>query len=96
MPNYRILALLAVLCGVCGCPNVTLSKVQSVALSPGQTPALDQSLSFDVGGAGTCADLTIDWGDDSALQHFPSGVVAGDFQSLPFQAVHTFSGLARR
>ena len=55
MLRQSMLALPVVLCG---CANA----IQSVALAPGQTPALTDNVDFIVSGSGTC-DIVLDWGD---------------------------------
>src|SRR5574337_1678926 len=53
----------AVLAGCTG--NSTPGRfnvLQSIALAPGQTPALDTPLKFILGGVGYCS-VNIDWGD---------------------------------
>jgi hypothetical protein len=79
--NWGILTLLAALC----CCKGQVGVIQSIALAPGQTPALFQPISFNVQGVGSCSDLTIEWGDSSPLEHWTNRTLGG------FNAKHTYS-----
>jgi hypothetical protein len=80
------ICLLAVLTIVlCGCPG-TVNLIQSIALAPGQTPALNSQVDLILTGLGKCVDLAVDWADGTALDH--SSNVALSIHHL----THTYSG----
>jgi hypothetical protein len=82
MHNYLILALLALLTSCHG----TVNLIQAITVVPGQTPALNAQVNFMVTGVGKCQELTIDWGDDSALDRRTNVDLMGEPVS------HTYSG----
>ena len=82
MRYLGISALMALLI-LCGCNS---KVIQSVALSPGQTPVLGQALTFDVKGQGACS-IHVDWGDRDHDDKYVDLTSTG-------QVSHTYNGWA--
>jgi hypothetical protein len=70
---------------LCAC---TEGVIQSVALAPGQTPALDQQVEVIVTGSGTCGTFGVNWGDNGGVFESHNNVDL----SAGFHATHTYSG----
>jgi len=82
MRNSLLLALVIVLCG---CPGTT-NLIQSIALAPGQTPALNTQVDLILSGLGSCRDLAVDWGEGSPLDHSTFVTLQGH------HLTHTYTG----
>jgi hypothetical protein len=87
MPKQSILALplVSLPLVLCSCSE---GVIQSVALAPGQTPALDQQVEVIIGGSGKCTTLGVNWGDNGGqFESFSNAdLTAG------VHATHTYSG----
>lgn len=101
MKKSSAAAALLVLTALQGCTGVPVqvNLIESVALAPGQSPALGSPVTVQVKGSGHCVRYEVDWGD-GASDSVPAGsspscatqTDASGVQRFTCNTTHTYSG----